>query len=128
MKYNELVANPTTKNIEEYVLGKLYFQGEPVVEGYVHRRDDRPTLSRSAIGHLLPQKVIKHLEGTENRATIKKILKEKAPETLALFTKENEKVIRRLEKLSRTQPEEGIAFRSIVQKYPGFVPFYKRVG
>lgn len=126
MKYNELVAAPTPKNIESFVLDKLYFQGEPVIEGFVRHRDNRPGLSRSAIGHLLPQKVLKRLQGNETRATIKKLLKDEAPEALALFAKENEATIRRLEKLSRTQPEEGTAFRTVVQRYPGFVPFYKK--
>jgi hypothetical protein len=126
MKYSEVVANPTIENIQAFVLEKLYFQGQPVSDGFFERKKSGHGYARSALGYLLPTAVIKKLSATAKRQEIRALLQEHNPAALGIFTFANEPVIRKLQKLSQTKPSEGTAFRSLVQEYPGFVPFYKK--
>jgi hypothetical protein len=117
MRQSHVAAEPTKTNIIQYVFDKLYFQGKPCEELHgVKIHQDSPHLAKSAIGHLIPVKILHKVTAEMKGADIYKMVRELRPESAGIFAPENQRLILKLEKISRAVPAEGVPYRTFLRE------------
>ncbi len=116
MRQSHVAASPSKENIIQYIYDKLYFQGKPCEEGLGKKiHIDSPHLAKSAIGHLVPIKILHRVTPDMKGADIYKMVRELRPESAGIFGPENQRLILRLEKISRAIPPEGVPYRTYLR-------------